>query len=188
VIAWRGDWDGGTQYNTNDAVTYQGSSWLALATNTNQIPGTKDTIWVALAKKGDPGLQGPTGPAGPKGDAGPQGPTGAQGPKGDQGPQGAQGPKGDTGPQGPAGVSGLKYITNALSVSAGSPKVSVQCPTGTEALGGGMTNTSAAVAIIASFPDAGSTSSGFTAWTVQVSVSDNNQHNVTAYAVCASAT
>lgn len=44
---------------------------------------------------GDPGAQGP------------QGPAGERGPQGEQGPQGPAGQKGAQGPQGPAGQNGI---------------------------------------------------------------------------------
>jgi len=56
--------------------------------------------FVALARQGD------TGPQGPQGDTGPQGPQGDTGPQGPQGYTGPQGPQGYTGPQGPQGIQG----------------------------------------------------------------------------------
>ncbi|MBB3809585.1 gp53-like domain-containing protein [Pseudochelatococcus contaminans] len=59
--------------------------------------------------KGDPGAQGPPGPAGlqgPQGEIGPQGPKGEPGVQGPAGPTGATGPKGAAGPQGPVGAAG----------------------------------------------------------------------------------
>jgi hypothetical protein len=90
---------------------------------------------------GATGAQGETGaqrPQGETGAQGPQGETGAQCPQGETGPQGsagadgAEGPAGPAGPQGAPGVSGYRVV----SVTGANP-VSVSCPAGTVALGGG---------------------------------------------------
>lgn len=113
-----------------DIVTYNGSSYICLATNTGKAP-TDMTYWQSLAMRGSDGPAGPagatgpqgiqgvkgdTGPAGPKGDTGLQGiqgPIGKTGATGATGPQGAQGIKGDTGPTGPQGPKGDKGDTGA---------------------------------------------------------------------------
>lgn len=99
---------------------------------------------------------GPTGATGPQGDTGPQGPVGATGPQGPQGDTGLQGPKGDTGPEGPTGATGPEgpagtsvdttlvlgrtlTVVGSGSVTPGNFLiVSVACPTGYEAVGGGV--------------------------------------------------
>jgi hypothetical protein len=63
----------------------------------------------------------PTGPRGPQGPAGPQGPPGAMGP---------------TGPQGPPGAPAVTSIDVVSSGPSPSP-VSVSCPSGEIATGGG---------------------------------------------------
>lgn len=70
-----------------DIVTYNGSSYICLATNTGKAP-TDMTYWQSLAMRGS---DGPAGPAGKDGATGAKGDTGPQGPKGDQGPQGERG-------------------------------------------------------------------------------------------------
>lgn len=93
-VNWRGTWDAGTAYATDDGVEHQGSAWIAnQATVAGDEPGvsTKWDLWVA------------------KGDTGPQGPAGADGATGPQGPQGDPGPTGPTGPQGPAGEDGSTW-------------------------------------------------------------------------------
>ncbi|HVM57765.1 MAG TPA: hypothetical protein VMT74_09890 [Gaiellaceae bacterium] len=83
----------------------------AVSWNAQGQPGAQGPPGPAGAK-GDPGDTGLQGPKGDTGDPGPKGDTGAQGPKGDtgdpgpKGDTGAQGPKGDTGPQGPTGPMG----------------------------------------------------------------------------------
>jgi len=69
-----------------------------------------------------------------KGDIGPAGP---QGPKGDKGDKGDKGAKGDTGAQGAPGVSGLTIVAHTTTTTAGFQAVSVSCPAGKRALGGG---------------------------------------------------
>lgn len=86
-----------------DIVTYNGSSYICLATNTGKAP-TDMTYWQSLAMRGS---DGPAGPAGKDGATGAKGDTGSQGP---QGLQGIQGPKGDTGATGPAGATGPQGI------------------------------------------------------------------------------
>lgn len=65
-----------TQYVATDVVTYQGSSYTALATSTNVAPvgaPFSATDWAVLAQAGAIGPVGATGPVGPQGPTGPQG-------------------------------------------------------------------------------------------------------------------
>lgn len=108
----------GTSDETGTAVSYGGSSYVALTPNAGRQPDVSPQYWGLEAKAGaagptgpagPTGLQGPTGYPGPQGNtgaAGPVGPTGAAGPAG---PSGAQGTAGPAGPQGAAGPSGLAY-------------------------------------------------------------------------------
>ena len=59
-LVWRGAWNAATQYGTNDAVSHDGSAWIATIANLNVAPGT-DPSWDLLASKGD---QGPPGSGG----------------------------------------------------------------------------------------------------------------------------
>ena len=98
------------------------------------------------------GLVGPAGPSGSKGDKGDKGETGAVGPKGATGPAG---PVGARGPSGANGVSGWSYFTKGASLSGESFKtVSVDCPAGKKAFGGGVAVTSGlwAMRVIQSAP------------------------------------
>ncbi|HEX4306877.1 MAG TPA: hypothetical protein VHZ54_12635 [Solirubrobacterales bacterium] len=96
------------------------------------------------------GAPGPTGPAGPPGPVGPQGVQGDRGEAGEQGEMGKRGEKGvagriglsgETGPKGKQGRRGRPNVH--LSVNAEFlPKesdrtISVSCPTGQYASGGG---------------------------------------------------
>lgn len=106
-MVWRAAWNAATTYATNDAVSYAGSSWLALNPNTNDPPPSAN--WSLVAGTGATGPAGPAGAQGPAGPTGPQGPPGAQGATGPQGSQGATGQtgaQGATGPQGPQGAQG----------------------------------------------------------------------------------
>lgn len=44
-LAYRESWDAGTQYNANDAVSYEGTLWMALQANQNITPGTNASYW-----------------------------------------------------------------------------------------------------------------------------------------------
>ena len=48
----RGTWVPGTTYQVNDAVSYGGSSWIALAVNTGSAPSGANPNWQLLAGKG----------------------------------------------------------------------------------------------------------------------------------------
>jgi N-acetylneuraminic acid mutarotase len=112
----RGQWTGSNSYNVNDAVTDNGSYWLALvATNVSTScepafpPSPCALDWQLLAAAGAQGPQGQTGAQGAQGIPGPTGQTGAtgpQGPTGQLGPQGMQGAQGIPGIPGPAGQTG----------------------------------------------------------------------------------
>lgn len=51
-ITWRGDWSIAINYVLRDAVSYQGSSWLAVAANVGVAPGSDITKWNLLAQAG----------------------------------------------------------------------------------------------------------------------------------------
>lgn len=53
-LIWRDAWLNTTTYNNNDAVSYGGSSWIALQANTGQMPAT-GVYWALLAAKGTDG-------------------------------------------------------------------------------------------------------------------------------------
>ena len=108
-LQWRAAWNSATAYNLNDAVSFNGSSYLSLAANnTNNEPDISPGAWSLLAQQGAQGAAGPQGASGP---AGPQGPQGIQGVAG---PSGPQGPQGNTGPQGPAGAPGPPTILSGF--------------------------------------------------------------------------
>jgi hypothetical protein len=50
-----GTWSSGSTYQTNDVVSYNGSSYLAIQASTNQNPASATSYWMVLAAKGDAG-------------------------------------------------------------------------------------------------------------------------------------
>lgn len=50
-----GTWSSGSSYQTNDVVSYNGSSYLAIQASTNQNPASATSYWMVLAAKGDAG-------------------------------------------------------------------------------------------------------------------------------------
>jgi hypothetical protein len=50
-INWLGAWNSGTTYAIRDGVSYNGSSYYAIAASTNQVP-TNTSFWDVLAEKG----------------------------------------------------------------------------------------------------------------------------------------
>ncbi len=148
--------------------------------------------WNKTGPEGQAGIQGEQGPqgiqgeVGPQGDQGPQGiqgevgPQGEQGPQGEVGPQGDQGPhgiQGEVGPQGDQGVSGTTGST-VRSASTNDTSVTVHCPDGKIATGGGGNSDKN---LNASYPVmTGNTPTG---WTARFQSSDSDN---TVYVICAS--
>lgn len=60
-LAYRGAWSSGTTYNSDDTVTYNGSSYISLSINVGKNPSTETAHWGLLAAKGATGPQGPQG-------------------------------------------------------------------------------------------------------------------------------
>ena len=112
---WRGNWTSAATYNANDAVSYNGSSYVALANNINKPPDANPTLWQMIAQQGAQGVQGATGPAGPQGAQGVPGPTG---PTGNQGATGPIGPPGPTAVSGDAGNTAMLGSDSRLYVPA----------------------------------------------------------------------
>jgi Collagen triple helix repeat (20 copies) len=113
-LTWKGPWDSVTTYQANDAVSYNGSSWIAKQITTNVQP-IEGVSWTIIAHQGATGLVGATGTDGA---IGPTGPTGETGP---QGPAGATGATGPQGPQGPAGVESGAVVKDATGAILGIP-------------------------------------------------------------------
>jgi hypothetical protein len=62
-LTFHGPWAAGYGYVANDAVTYGGATWLALAANHSVAPGSDPTSWTVLAAAGGAGPTGPSGTA-----------------------------------------------------------------------------------------------------------------------------
>ena len=74
----KGEYSNSKNYEINDVVTYQGSSYVSLKDMQGNLP-TDENYWMLLAAKGEQGIQGE------KGDTGPIGPQGVQGIQGEKG-------------------------------------------------------------------------------------------------------
>jgi len=102
-LEYKGAYNAGTAYVTNDLVTYAGSGYVNIVGCTGVDP-SHTANWGLLVLEGAPGpqgIQGLIGPAGAQGPTGPTGPTGAASTvPGPSGPQGPTGPAGATGPAG----------------------------------------------------------------------------------------
>lgn len=58
-LVWRGAWSSATSYAVDDAVSYQGASYIAITANTNAAPTVGgDSNWDVLSAKGDTGSDG----------------------------------------------------------------------------------------------------------------------------------
>jgi hypothetical protein len=177
---WRGEYSPFASYAVDDAVRYDGSSWIAVVPvpakcsgqlcPTGDEPGTNSN-WSLLARKGD------------KGDIGPAGP---------QGPSGPQGPPGPTGPQGPPGIAGYVVVEGpAVTMGLAATSTAV-CPAGKFVLGGGYYAPSIAplAAVVQGNPIViynRPINSG-TAWEVRTRNSIPNPAQQRAYAICANVT
>ncbi|MGB7925601.1 MAG: hypothetical protein WCF57_20350 [Pyrinomonadaceae bacterium] len=67
LLGWRGEWDAETAYALDHTVSFEGSSFIAVAPSTGIEPGTDPEVWQMLAQKGDPGSTGATGADGATG-------------------------------------------------------------------------------------------------------------------------
>jgi len=101
----------------NNAVAYNGSSYIAIQAGTNHEPDTSSAFWTLLAQVGTTGGTGATGSQGPTGAAGA---AGTNGTNGAAGATGATGPAGATGPTGATG-SNQGFGASFGSVASGSP-------------------------------------------------------------------
>jgi len=113
-VSWKNTWNGTTSYSQMDSVSYNGSSYVCIASisaGSTNYPNVLTANWALLAAGGSQGSTGTQGPQGAQGAAstvqGPQGTQGAAGTNGTNGTQGAQGA------QGPAGTGGGSSFTLA---------------------------------------------------------------------------
>jgi hypothetical protein len=108
-----GAYSSSTGYNVGAAVSYNGSSYIALTNCYNVTPGSDPTVWALLAAQGATGATGAIGATGAQGIPGPQGIQGAVGAIGATGATGATGAQGIPGPQGIQGAVGATGATGA---------------------------------------------------------------------------
>jgi hypothetical protein len=66
-INFRSGWSSTLHYNLNDAVTFNGATYLAATASDNLQPDLFPAAWTVLAQAGAVGSAGPTGPAGADG-------------------------------------------------------------------------------------------------------------------------
>ena len=95
-LQWQGTWNAATAYALNDAVSYNGTSYISIGTGPGHQPDSSPTFWSVLAGQGAvgatgaPGVAGATGATGVAGSAGAAGATGATGSVGATGATGLQ--------------------------------------------------------------------------------------------------
>jgi hypothetical protein len=87
IITWLGEWNGGG-YDINQGVSYSGSSYICIQSNSGYQPDSYPQFWQLVASKGQDGVNGSDGSQGPQGEPGSPGNDGAQGPQGEPGQNG----------------------------------------------------------------------------------------------------
>src|SRR5437868_5043214 len=71
-LTWRDAWNSSTAYAVNDAMNFNGSSYISIQPGTNLEPDTNPSFWSLLSQQGATGATGATGAQGPIGPVGPQ--------------------------------------------------------------------------------------------------------------------
>ena len=118
-FTFRNTFDPSAAYVVNDVVSYNGTSYVAIATSAgpnNPTPDNNNEAWSVMAQQGAAGTAGGNGP---------QGPPGAQG---------VPGNIGNTGPQGPAGASPFTQDESDAVFTTGSLGIGVDPPNATALL------------------------------------------------------
>lgn len=87
-VTFKGTWNNTSMYAVGDTVYLNGTSYIALASNSGISPPTDTTTWAALALAGATGAPGPAGAPGINGTNGINGATGPAGPAGPAGTNG----------------------------------------------------------------------------------------------------
>ncbi len=90
-LSWRGTWSSTKAYAVNNAVQFNGTSYIAIQAATRQQPDTSPTFWSVLAQQGSVGARGTNGAAGMPGAPGANGMNGSLGTPGAPGLMGPQG-------------------------------------------------------------------------------------------------
>jgi uncharacterized protein (TIGR03437 family) len=118
-LTWRGTWSNTTAYAVNDAVPFNGTSYISIQAGIGHQPDTSPTFWSVLAHVGTVGTAGTNGVNGAPGTPGIQGIPGIPGTPGIQGIPGTTGIRGLQGIQGIPGTTG----TNGTNGAAGTPGI-----------------------------------------------------------------
>jgi hypothetical protein len=181
-VNFRNAWNSSATYAVGDAVSENGSSYIALLANTNVNPvgdiSGSGGHWAILAAEGatgaagSQGVQGPIGATGATGSQGLQGTTGAAGATGSQGLQGAAGATGATGSQGLQGATGAMGATGSQGIQGATGAAGATGATGTAGSNGAAatvtigTTTTGAAGTSASVTNSGSTSAAVFNFTI----------------------
>ncbi len=72
-LRWQNDWDNGRTYAENDAVHYQGNSYISLSANNAGLVPSNSSVWQLLVAKGTAGTAGSSGRDGQDGTDGQNG-------------------------------------------------------------------------------------------------------------------
>jgi hypothetical protein len=130
-----GNWASDTTYQVGQVVfcaacSSNGSSYIAIANNTNQDPPTQTSVWNLVAQAGAAGTNGINGTNGLPGPTGSAGSPGAAGAPGSPGATGLPGATGATGPEGPAGAQGISGANGAPGTSGANGETGAAGATG----------------------------------------------------------
>jgi hypothetical protein len=104
-IIWKGNWDTNVNYNIDDIVFVEGSSYICVSAHLSAASFLSDAVkWQLLARSGSQGTNGSNGIQGLQGFS-------IQGSVGSQGIQGASGGGVGNGAQGTQGVQGIQGLS-----------------------------------------------------------------------------
>jgi len=115
-LTWRGTWSNTTAYAVNDAVPFNGTSYISIQAGVGHQPDTSPTFWSVLAHVGAAGTAGTNGVNGAPGAAGIQGIPGTPGIQGIPGTTGIRGLQGIQGTPGTAGTNGTNGAPGAAGI------------------------------------------------------------------------
>jgi hypothetical protein len=86
------------------------------------------------------------------------------------------------------GISGLQYVSQTVSAALGPNRYSMNCPSGTRAIGGGysLPAGTTAVTVTGSMPEDSTVATNrYSRWTVSTTVTGTTVQPVQVYAICA---
>jgi hypothetical protein len=73
ALIWCGTYDPSREYETGDAVAWNGASWFCCASFSQNVPPGEGPAWALMAKQGRPGQRGEKGDQGERGERGADG-------------------------------------------------------------------------------------------------------------------